>query len=63
MSRDCFRCVFIVNFDISQMLAEAITQSASCFTDVYFSTLGAGYAVDKISQSSREMKKLAAKAV
>ena len=45
------------------MLAEAITQSASCFADVYFSTLVAGYAADNISQSSREMKKLAAKAV
>ena len=38
MSRDWFRRVFIVNFDISQMFAEAISQSTPRFANVYIST-------------------------
>ena len=38
LSRYWVGSVFVVNFDISKMFAETVTQSAARFADVYFST-------------------------
>ena len=52
MLRDWFRCEFIVDFHISQMVAQAVTQPAPCFSNVSFSTYSPSYAVDKICDTT-----------
>ena len=54
MSRDLFRCIRVVNFCLSKMLTEAITQSASRFTAVYLFTCGAGYVANKTRGNARK---------
>ena len=55
MSRGRFGSVVIVNFAISKMFAETVTQSAARIADVFFFTSSTGYAVDKVSGNTREI--------
>ena len=55
MSRDRFRRVFIVYFNIPKVFAETITQSTTRFADVYFSAYVTGNTIDEIGGNAREM--------
>ena len=50
VSRDWFECVLVISFYVVKVFSESVTQSSSCFTNVYLFATSANYAVNDIAQ-------------
>ena len=55
VSRDRFRCVFVVFLYVTKVFSESVAKSSPCFADVQLFANRASYAVDDAGRGTGEM--------